>query len=142
MIDSYRVARNFKFAGSNFCDFFSDPQKKVPANKNYRKHISRKNLLHSKYTRTLIRYTNIQHYEIASAQLQFASFIQKSNGIQLTTGFIWGTLTVILCENMYFYCTYLTKTKMLSKLGTGYFLKTEKKINFQLEEPICLNRKN
>ena len=31
---------------------------------------------------------------------------------------------------------------MLSKLGTEYFLKTEKKINFQLEEPICLNRKN
>ena len=26
------------FAGSKFYDFFSDPQKQVPANKNYRKH--------------------------------------------------------------------------------------------------------
>ena len=48
------------FAGSNFCDFSSDPQKYVPANKNYRKHFSGKNLLHSKYSLTKIRYTKIQ----------------------------------------------------------------------------------
>ena len=39
------MARNFKFAGSNFSDSSSDPQNKVPANKNYRKHVSRENLL-------------------------------------------------------------------------------------------------
>ena len=40
------------FAGSNFCDFSSDPKNKVPANKYYREHFSRKNLLQSKYCLT------------------------------------------------------------------------------------------
>ena len=31
------------FAGSNFCDFSSDPKKYVPANKYYHKHFPRKN---------------------------------------------------------------------------------------------------
>ena len=41
------------FAGSKFCDFCdfcsfsSDPQKEVPANKNYRKHFSCKTLFQS-----------------------------------------------------------------------------------------------
>ena len=39
-------------AGSNFCDFSSDPQKKVPANKNYRNHFARKNVLQSNYSLT------------------------------------------------------------------------------------------
>ena len=38
--------------------------------------------------------------------------------------------TGFLFENMYFYCTYSIKTKILSMLGTGYFLKIVK-INFQ-----------
>ena len=41
---------------------------------------------------------------------------------------------------MYFYCTYSIKTKILSMLGTEYFLKIAK-INFQREKPICPNRK-
>ena len=45
------------------------------------------------------------------------------NGIQLITSFTQGTRTVVLFENMYFCCTYLTKTKILSMQGTGYFLK-------------------
>ena len=53
-------------------------------------------------------------------------------------GFAYG---IVLFENMYFYCTYLTKTKILSMLGTGYFLKISK-INSQQEKPICPNRKN
>ena len=57
-----------------------------------------------------------------SVQLQLASFIQKQDGIQRITGFTKGTNIVVLFENMYFYCTYLTKTKILSMLGTGYFL--------------------
>ena len=46
-----------------------------------------------------------------------------------------------LFEKMYFYCTYSIKTKILSMLGTGYFLKIAK-INSQQEKPICLNCKN
>ena len=44
-------------------------------------------------------------------------------------------------EYMYFYCTYPVKTKILSMLGTGYFLKIAKN-NSQKEKPICPNRKN
>ena len=41
---------------------------------------------------------------------------------------------------MYFYCKYSIKTNVLSMLGTGYFLKIAK-INCQLENSICPNRK-
>ena len=34
-----------------------------------------------------------------------------------------GAHAIVLFENMYFYCTYLTKATILSMLGTGYFLK-------------------
>ena len=40
---------------------------------------------------------------------------KKQNGIQRNTG--------LLFENMYFSCTYSTKTKILSMLRTEYFLK-------------------
>ena len=68
-----------------------------------------------------------------SVQSQLVSFIQKQNGIQRNTA--------LLFENMYFYCTYSIKTKILSMLVTGYFLKIAK-INSQREKPICPNRKN
>ena len=42
-----------------------------------------------------------------------------------------------IVENMYFYCTYSIKTKIISTLGTGYFLKITK-INSQLEKPVVL----
>ena len=42
---------------------------------------------------------------------------------------------------MYFYCTFSIKTKILSMLGTGFFLKIAK-INSQQEKPVCPNRKN
>ena len=74
-------------------------------------------------------------------QLQLTSFIQKQNGIQWITGFTKGTHTIVLLENMYFYCTHLTTMKILSMLGTGYFLKITK-INSQQEKPICPNGKN
>ena len=48
---------------------------------------------------------------------------------------------LVLFENMYFYCTYSIKTKILSMLGTGYYLKIAK-INSQLGKPICPNPKN
>ena len=46
----------------------------------------------------------------------------------------------LLLENVYGYWTYSIKTKILSMLGTGYFLKIAK-INSQQEKPICPNRK-
>ena len=49
--------------------------------------------------------------------------------------------TIVLFENMYFYCMYLTIMKIFSMLGTGYFLKIAK-INSQQEKPICFYRKN
>ena len=44
----------------------------------------------------------------------------------------------LLFESMY---KYLTTMKILSMLGTGYFLEIAK-INFQQEKPICPHRKN
>ena len=46
----------------------------------------------------------------------------------------------VLFENMYSYCTYSIKTKILSMLGTGYSMKIAK-INSQQEKPICPNGK-
>ena len=59
VIDSYRVARNFKFAGSNFCGFSSDPRKKfqqikITANIFPAKIYCIVNILE-------LRYTNIEH---------------------------------------------------------------------------------
>ena len=51
------------------------------------------------------------------------------------------THAVELFENTHFYCTYSIKPKILSMLGTGYFLKIAK-INSQQEKPICPDRKN
>ena len=51
------------------------------------------------------------------------------------------THTVELFENMHFYCTYSIKPKILSMLGTGYFLKIAK-IYSQKEKPISPDRKN
>ena len=51
------------------------------------------------------------------------------------------THTVVLFQNMYFFCTFSMKKKILSMLGTGHFLKIAK-INSQQEKPICPNCKN
>ena len=51
MLSDYRLARKI-FAGSNFCDFSSDPQKHVPANKNYCEHFFHKSVLQSEYSLT------------------------------------------------------------------------------------------
>ena len=64
-----------------------------------------------------------------SVQSQLVSFIQK----QRNTG--------LLLENMFFFFFYSIKTKILSMLGMGYFLKIAK-INSQQEKPICPNCKN
>ena len=68
-----------------------------------------------------------------SVQSQLVSFIRKQSGIQWNTG--------LLFENMYFYCTYSLKTKILSMQGTGYFLKITI-FDYQREKTICPNHKN
>ena len=58
--------------------------------------------------------------------------VPRNRVCSITTGlFFWETNTdahLVLFENMYFYCTYSIKTKILSMLGTGYFLKSQKLI--------------
>ena len=71
-----------------------------------------------------------------SVQLQLAS-----KQCTMNYWFYIGYAYRSMFENMYFYCTYLTKTKILSMLGTGCLLKIAK-ISFQQEKPICPNRKN
>ena len=68
-----------------------------------------------------------------SVQSQLVSVIQKQNGVERDTG--------LLFENMYFYCTYPIKTKILSMLGTEHLLNITK-INSLQEKPLCPNRKN
>ena len=68
-----------------------------------------------------------------SVQSQLVSVIQKQNGVERDTG--------LLFENMYFYCTYSIKTKILSMLGTEHLLNITK-INSLQEKPLCPNRKN
>ena len=41
-------------------------------------------------------------------------------------------------DHMYFYCTYLTKTKILSMLGTGYFLKIAKLIPSKKNQSVLM----
>ena len=67
-----------------------------------------------------------------SVQSQLVSVIQKQNGVERDTG--------LLFENMYFYCTYSIKTKILSMLGTEHLLNITK-INSLQEKPLCPNRK-
>ena len=70
-----------------------------------------------------------------SVQSQLVSFIKKKkNGIQRNTG--------LLFENMYFYCTYSIKTKILSMLGPEHMYFPEiAKINSQ-QKTICPNHKH
>ena len=65
-----------------------------------------------------------------SVQSQLVSFIQKQNGLQRKTN-LW-------FKNMYFCWIYSDKMKMLSILGTGYFLKITKTYS-QQEKQICPN---
>ena len=116
------------FAGSNFAIFPAIRKKKVPANKKYRKIYSRENILQLKFT--------TQKYSTEKSCL----FTQSLSETKAVYNEIL-THTVILFENMYFYCTYSIKTKILLMLGTGYFMKIAK-IKSRQEKPICPNRKN
>ena len=84
------------FTGSNFGDFGDFPairKKEVPANKNYRKQFSRKNLLQTKKSGLL-------NYKMMSLSFRNKAVYNE----------IW--FTVLLFENMYLCCKYSIKTKL------------------------------
>ena len=56
------------------------------------------------------------HFGGCTVHLQLVTFVQKQNPHRI----------VVLFENMYFYCTYSMKSKILSMLESGYFLKIAK----------------
>ena len=65
--------------------------------------------------------------KIVSVQSQLVSFFQKNTDAHL-----------VLFENMYFYCTYSIKTTILSMLGTGYFLKSQKLIPSKKNQSVLI----
>ena len=58
--------------------------------------------------------------------------VPRNRFCSITTGLFFSETNtdahLVLFENMYFCCTYSIKTKILSMLGTGYFLKSQKLI--------------
>ena len=62
-----------------------------------------------------------------SVQSQLVSFFQKNTDAHL-----------VLFENMYFYCTYSVKTTILSVLGTGHFLKSQKLIPSKKNQSVLI----
>ena len=117
------------FAGSNFCDFCrfsSDPQKYVPVNKNTTNIFSAKI-----YSRV-----NILYLEFATQRHITQKSCLFNHNLSKKTKY-W----FIVRKSVYFYCTYSINAKILSILGTGYFLKMAK-INSQQDKLICPNRKN
>ena len=133
----YREARNF--AGSNFFAifaFFSAIHKnKFTQIKITAKHFSAKiysgvNILRLKFT--------TQKYSTKKSCLfnyNLSLSFRKKSGIQWNTD-ADRSIGPVLFENMHFYCTYSIKTKILSMLGTGYFLKIAK-INSEQKTNLC-----
>ena len=56
--------------------------------------------------------------------------VPRNRVCSITTGLFFSETNtdahLVLFENMYFYCTYSTKTKILSMMGTVYFMKSQK----------------
>ena len=101
------------------------PQIKISANIFLAKIYSRVNALFSNLN-SLLKNTVLRNYNLS------LSFRNKSvyNEVRV----LHRVRTSYYClKNMYFYCTYSIKTKKLSMLGTGYFLRIPK---------INLNKKN
>ena len=69
----------------------------------------------------------MQYQEIVSVQSQLVSFFRKNTDAHL-----------VLFENMYFYCTYSIKTTILSVLGTGYFMKSQKLIPSKKNQSVLI----
>ena len=92
----------------------------VPANKNYLRHFSHKNLLQSRSSLSQIRYKKIHSKKSCLFNHNLSLSFRNKTAYPKTV------LSGLLFENMYFCCTYSIKTKILSMLGTGYFLKIVK----------------
>ena len=105
--------------GSNFCDFCSfssDPQKEVPANKNYRKHFSRKNLLQSKIFSNL----NLLH----------KNTVVRNRACSITTCLFHSEMTTywyITWKYVYFLFHVLSKNENI--INAGYWVLSENRKN-------------
>ena len=76
---------------------------------------------------------NTKLWQFTAGMLAPHCFIQKQNGIQWNTG--------LLFENMYFYCTYSIKTKILSMLVLGAFWKSQNSVPAKHKKSlICKNK--
>ena len=94
-------------------------QKKVPANKNYRTNFSGKNLLQRKYC--------MLYQEIVSVQSQLVSFFSEK---------YWRILSIVW--KYVFLLHVLNKTTILSVLGTGLFLKSQKLIPSKKNQSVLI----
>ena len=68
--------------------------------------------------------------------------VPRNRVCSITTGLFFSETNtdahLVLFENMYFYCTYSTKTKILSMMGTGYFLKSQKLIPSKKNQSVLI----
>ena len=113
------------FVGSNFCDFSREAQNLVPALKITAsifptKIYSRVNILYFKFATQ----NTVLRNRFCSISSGFFRVETKRYTMKYWFQFTSDTHTVVLFENMFFYCTYSIKTKISSILDTAYFLKT------------------
>ena len=68
--------------------------------------------------------------------------VPRNRVCSITTGLFFSETNtdahLVLFENMYFYCTYSIKTKILSMQGTGYFLKSQKLIPSKKNQSVLI----
>ena len=68
--------------------------------------------------------------------------VPRNRLCSITTGLFFSKTNtdahLILFENMYFCCTYSIKTKILSMLATGYFLKSQKLIPSKKNQSVLI----
>ena len=124
----YRVARVL-ICICVFCNFSSDPQKKFPQIRYYRKHFPRKNLLHSKYSLTYILDTKIPRFCFCSFTTLSLSFRNKTvyNLLLvlhriLTPWVLFGVFISVARTNV------LNKNENFINAGSGNFWKSRKLI--------------
>ena len=68
--------------------------------------------------------------------------VSRNRVCSITTGLFFSETNtdapLVLFENMYFYCTYSIKTEILSMLGTGCFLKSQKLIPSKKNQSVLI----
>ena len=121
----------------DFCVFSAIHKNKLPQLKITTKHFPAKiysgvNILRLKFT--------TQKYSTKKSCLfnyNLSLSFRKKSGIQWNTD-ADRSIGPVLFENMHFYCTYSIKTKILSMLGTGYFLKIAKINSQQINKSVLI----